>query len=212
MSRKKAALSAKEGFTLIEVLLAIGISALVLACAYSGFRLGWLSYQRLNSQSQAYHNLRSGLRKFSKDLRNSFLFSIAENKAITLSGNQKEVSFATLIRSRDKQGAGYVECAKALYKFEGKNLLRGYVRNAEMLKDQVKVEYEIFLTDLAAGEFAYAIEEPAGSGQLAWKNSYEQKDAVPKALRLKLTCEIPHQRPVTFTKSIPLEYEIVPAR
>lgn len=196
----------KNGFTIIEVLLAIGISALVLACAYSAFRLGWLSYQRLNNQSQVYHSLRNGLHKFSKDLRNAFLFSLGENNTISLSGNQKELSFVTLIRSKDRQGVSYVECAKALYKFEGKNLLRAYIKNTEILKPEAKIEYEIFLADIADGEFSYAVEDPGALGQLAWKNSFEQKDAFPKALRLKLTRNLPYQRPMAFIKSIPLTY------
>lgn len=203
---------ARYAFTLVEVLLAIGISALVMVCAYSAFRLGWLSYQRLNSQSQAYNSLRNGLHKFSKDIRNSFLFSTNENKTITLSGNRKEMSFATLVRSRDKQGVSFVECARAFYKFDGNNLLRAYIKNTEMLRPEVKVEYEIFLQDIVDGEFSYAIEERQDHGQLSWKSSFEQKDAFPKAVRLKLTRQLPYQRPVTFTKSIALTYESPSAR
>ena len=62
------------GFTLIEALLAIGVGMIVLISAYSSLRVGWLSYLRLNSQSQVYQDLRGSLSAFARDLKEFVYF------------------------------------------------------------------------------------------------------------------------------------------
>jgi len=176
------------GFTLLEVLLAIGISAVVLTSVYSAFRVGWFSYKRLDSQSQILDSLRSSLNKLEKDLRNTFLFNGAAFK-----GAENEVSFITLIRVKDKEGFSYVEAARAIYKLEGANLMRAYLKNAEVLKQGAEPKFEPFLSDVSIFKFSYAkIDDSSGEPKLEWSGSFDAESepegsaGIPNAVRIEL--------------------------
>lgn len=191
-----------KGFTLLELLLAIGISALVLVSAYSGLRIGWMSYGRLNNQIQSYQSGRSGFSRLAKDLRNSFLFNASDNRSIAFSGTEKEMFFTTLVKSRNKEGLSFVEVAKVFYKLEEKNLLRAYIKGKDILSPDIKPEYEVFLADLTSLAFSYATKEPNEASPLSWKDSFSDKTALPQAVRIKLTQNMKGFPAVTLTKSV----------
>ena len=195
----------KKGFTLLEVLLAIGLSALVLTSAYSALRLGWLSYSKLDNQSQVFQDLRNGLDKLSRDLRNPLFFNASQKeREIGFIGNKDEMSFVTLIKSRNKEGISYVEAARVFYKFEDKNLLKACLKGIEFLKPEPKPEYEVFLTNLTELEFSYA-----KSNDLKWEESFSSsdKDKFPYAVRMKLTQKFKDLPAITLTKTVKLTSE-----
>lgn len=192
-----------DAFTLLELLLAMGISTLVLVSAYSGLRIGWVTYQRLDGQIQGYQSLRSGFLGLAKDLGNSFLFDAGDDSRVAFSGTQGEMSFTTLVRSKNKEGLNYAEVAKVFYKFEEKNLLRAYIKGKALLNPGLKPEYEVFLTDLTGLAFIYAA-RTAGVSSLSWKDSWTDKTMLPAAVRLKLTQAQKGFPPVTLLKSIRL--------
>lgn len=193
-----------HGFTLLELLLAISISALVLVSAYSGLRIGWLGYQRLDGQIQSYQSGRGGFSRLAKDLGNSFLFDASDDSRVAFSGTQGEMSFATLVRSKNKEGLNYVEIAKVFYKFEEKNLLRAYIKGKALLNPDLEPEYEVFLTDLTGLAFSYATRESAGPASLSWKDRWTDKTMLPAAVRLQLTQAQKGLPSLTLVKSIRL--------
>ena len=204
----------RSGFSLLELLLALGITVLVLAASYSTFRIGWLSYGRLDTQSLVYHTLRGSLYKLSKEVSAAFLFdsgSAQDTKpqAIALEGEKGRMSFVTLVTSRDKDGNTYVESAKIFYKFENKKLLRAVVKGRELLKADVKPVYETFLAHLSSFEFSYAPSPSLSSKGLVWKDEFSGKDEkdkgiFPFAVRMTLTQELKGLPSLTLTKSIAL--------
>ena len=196
-----------SGFTLLEVLLTIGITAIVLVSAYSTMRSGWLTYNRLDIQAQSCHNLRNGLNNLSKDLRNAFIFNAApEDRKIAFKGSQSEMSFATLIKSTSKsqdKEADYVSPAKVLYKFENNQLLKAVIKGPDMLKTSPASEYDVFLDNISALKFSYAIEE---SNPLEWQDTFKDKEKVslPCAVRITITQKLKGLTPVNLTKRIKL--------
>lgn len=202
-----------RGFTLLELLVALGITALVLISSYSTLRIGWLSYGRLDSQTQVYHNLRNGLNKLSLELRPFFVFKYHNSKdnkdeAIGFEGSKENMSFVTLLRSKDKEGMSYVEAAKVFYKFENKKIYRACLKGRDILKFTIEPEYEVFLVNIAACEFSYA-SSSSEAGSLIWKNEFNgkgEKDttALPVAVRVTLTQEFKGVPSLTLTRSISL--------
>lgn len=196
-----------SGFTLIEVLLALGVGVLVLTSAYFSLRVGWLSYRRLNSQSQIYQNLRNSLNVFAKDLRNSFIFDASDKHLIVFSGNAKEMSFVSLVVSRNKEGKTYASVTRVFYKIEGSNLLRAYLKDRDMLNQSLNPEYEIVLSNIVDAGFLYAASAGKSylSDQLNWKDSFENETGLPQAVRLKLTQKVDDAKSVISTKSVVLK-------
>jgi len=195
------------GFTLIEALLAIGVGVLVLTSAYSSLRVGWLSYRRLNSQAHIYQNLRNGLSIFAKDLRNSFLFDASDEYPIVFSGNSKEMSFVSLVVSRNEEGETYAGAARVFYKIEGNSLLRAYLKGRDMFNQSLSPEYEVFLSNISEAGFLYSASSGKSSqtDQLNWKDSFEDEAALPQAVRLKLTQKVDDAKDIISAKSVILK-------
>ena len=193
------------GFTLLEVLLAIGITAIVLVSSYSTLHSGWITYNRLDTQTQSCHNLRSGLNNLSKDLRNAFIFNASpEDRKITFKGSQSEMSFATLIKLTSKnegKESDYVSPAKVLYKFENNQLLKAVIKGPDMLKTNPSAGYEVFLDNITALKFSYAAEK---SNQLEWQDTFPEKDTLPCAIKITLTQKPKGTTPVSLTQRIKL--------
>lgn len=195
------------GFTLLELLVALGISALVLVSSYSTLRIGWLSYGRLDSQSHVQQNLRSGLYKLSRELRPSFVFNQDnKEKAVGFKGAKEAMSFITLISSKDKEANTYVEVARVFYKFENKKIYRASLKGRDILKSAIEPEYKIFLVNIAACEFSYA-PDASQDGSLVWENEFGAKDEkdtalLPAAVKVTFTQEFKDAPALTLTKSI----------
>ena len=195
----------KRGFTLLEVLLTVGISALILISTYSSLKSGWLTYNKLNTQTQSYHNIRNGLNNLSKDIRNSFIFNASEdNRRIIFQGTQSEMSFASLIKSKDEKETNYIEPAKISYKFEDKKLLKAQIKGKEILKSSIEPEYKVFLSDISELKFEYAKEEGGDSKAVSWEASYEGPTSLPAGVRVSLTKEFKDGRPFSLTQTIKL--------
>ncbi len=194
------------GFTLIEALLAIGVGMIVLISAYSSLRVGWLSYLRLNSQSQVYQDLRGSLSAFARDLRNSFIFGASDDYSITFSGSSKEMSFASLTVLRNDDGEAYVCPAKVFYKIEGANLLRAYLKDEDILNQSLSPEYEVLLSNISVAGFSYSAqpEKSSQADQLSWKDSFEDVSSLPQAVRLSLTQKVDGSKDIVCAKSVVL--------
>ncbi len=194
----------KRGFTLLEVLLTAGISALILISVYSSLRGGWRIYNKLNTQTQSYHNIRNGLHNLSKDIRNSFIFKASDNRAIGFKGTQSEMSFAALTRSKDEDGAVYIEPARIYYKFEGEKLLKAQTKGKDILKTSSEPKYTAFLSGLSELKFEYAKAADSLSKEITWSASYEEKDALPLGVRLNLTKKFKDGKLFSLTHTIKL--------
>ncbi len=194
----------KRGFTLLEVLLTVGISALILISTYSSLRGGWLTYNKLNTRTQAYHNIRNGLHNLSKDIRNSFIFNASDNRAIGFKGTQSEISFAALTRSKDEEETGYIEPARIYYKFEGNKLLKAQTKGKDILKTSSEPKYTAFLSGLSELKLEYAKESDSVSKEITWSPNYEKTDALPSGVRLSLTKEFKDGKAFSLTQTIKL--------
>jgi prepilin-type N-terminal cleavage/methylation domain-containing protein len=207
-------LSAKKGFTLLELLLALGITVVVLVLSYSTFRVGWISYRRLDNQSLVYYNLRGGLYKMRKELSGAFLFDYRSSKegknyCLGFQGAKEELSFVTLINSRDSEGNIFVEVAKAFYKYENKKLLRAFVKGRDVLNTNSSPQYQVFLANLSALEFSYAAGKSSEASSVVWKSEFTGKDEkdnniLPGAVRIKVTQEFNGLPSIKLIKSIQL--------
>mgnify|MGYP001564734992 FL=1 len=155
----------------------------------------------MNNSSQACQDLRNGWDRFARELRNSFVFKAKDdNYKIPFSGKQKEMSFCALIPIRNKDGKTYIAPARIFYKFEGDNLLRACLKEKDILVLSAKPEYEVFLANLSAVDFFYAKKSlPQG---LSWEESFDDKDALPFAVRMKLTQKTDNFSAQPFTKSV----------
>lgn len=212
LSALRSSLSVKKGFTLLELLLALGITVVVLVLSYSTFRVGLISYSRLDNQSLIYYNLRGGLYKMRKELSGAFLFDYrkeGKNHCLGFEGAQEELSFVTLINSKDSEGNIFVGVAKVFYKYENKKLLRAFLKGRDVLNTNASPQYQVFLANISALEFSYAAGKSSATSSLVWKSEFTGKDEkdnsiLPGAVRIKVTQEFNGLPSITLIKSLQL--------
>jgi len=170
-----------KAVTLIELLIASSIFAIVMVTIYSAFHTGLFGYRDIEENIDIYQTARIILERLNLDLRNSFAYSQDETK---FSGNNHEISFLTLAEnfSEDKLILNY---AFVSYKLEGKDLLRLFRRNQEALNDSAEIEPQELSSNVEDLIFSYGFIE-SGSEGIKWKDSWEDKKAFPVAVKAKL--------------------------
>ena len=84
----------RRSFTLVELLIASSIFAVVMVALYAAFSSGVFGYRNIQERIDAYHQARLVLEHLDRDLRNSFAYSAADTK---FSGQNDKVSFFSLV-------------------------------------------------------------------------------------------------------------------
>lgn len=187
----------KKSFTLIELLLAITIFAVIASVIYSSFRLGTLSWRRIESDLSKYQRIRYALNSMSNDLANAFA-----HKEIQFLGEEKRIEFAGLIKTPN---TNVENIGKISYFFlsdaEGEtgrlmrqSLLYWQVK-AEELAEEVEEPLEIAeadegdellsnVLDFSLG-YCYNISEDEGLS-LDWQPDWTPEDVIPAGVKIKL--------------------------
>jgi general secretion pathway protein J len=101
-----------HGFTLLEILMAISIFAIVISLAYGAYRSTFRIIDHTESQTEIYNQARIAMHRISNDLGSLYLGSKGslQGKAQTLGNKQADTiqftSTAHLILNREEQAAG----------------------------------------------------------------------------------------------------------
>src|SRR5271169_144111 len=95
-----------RGFTLIEMLLALGISAAILGGTYSLLYAGAKGWKRMRQRTELYQTGRIVLERLDNDLQNAVSVTQGQWKdKFPLKGESAALSFTTMI---ENQGIGIV--------------------------------------------------------------------------------------------------------
>lgn len=109
----KTAFQHKHGFTLLEILMAISILAIVVTLAYGSYRASFRIINSTESQAEIYSKARVALNCLSHDLGSLYLGTsgFLQGKPQTLGNRQADTmrftSTAHLVFNRKEQPAGY---------------------------------------------------------------------------------------------------------
>ena len=156
----------KNGFTFIELILAITIFSIIAVSIYSVFRAGVRLWSRTNPVIQANQSTRYFFNTISKDLKNSVSYNVgsttvktfgsSDEKNVNFEGAEQKISFITLV---DVSGAGvlpHAELARVVYYFDRpkKTVKRAVATKAEGLSEDHAIVAEI-LNDIDDKDFGF---------------------------------------------------------
>jgi len=105
--------SSRRGFTLLEILMAISIFAIVVSLAYGSYRSTFRIINQTESQIELYNQARITMDRISCDLGSLYLGSsgFLQGKAQTIGNKEADslqfTSTAHLVLNREEQPAGY---------------------------------------------------------------------------------------------------------
>lgn len=171
-----------NAFTLVELLIASVIFVVVMTTIYSAFHTGIFGFRNIEEIINTYQTARQILERINLDLRNSFFYSEEESK---FTGENNKLSFFTLVDSY--QGDKIIpEYAFVAYKLEGNKLMRLCRKRQDALNDKLDIESDEMASNVGEIIFSYGY-FGAGSQEIRWKDSWEDKKAFPLAVKINLT-------------------------
>jgi prepilin-type N-terminal cleavage/methylation domain-containing protein len=157
----------EKGFTLIEILIALAILAMIVASTFTIFRSSSQSWQKGETRRERYHNARTAVGRMSAEISQSVMPD--KNSGVFI-GNKNTVRFFSFVSN----SGGIFELAQIEYWLNDKN--RFLMRNEEILADNVSLV-----------EFLYY-------DGLIWTDIWDSKltvkeEALPKAVKIKIKVE-----------------------
>ncbi|MBU3910995.1 MAG: prepilin-type N-terminal cleavage/methylation domain-containing protein [Candidatus Omnitrophica bacterium] len=169
----------RQGFTLVETLIALAILAMVVASTFTIFKSSSSSWQKGETRSERYHNARVAIGRISAEIAQAVL---NENDQSRFIGQKDEVGFLSFVST----SSGIFELAEIEYWFD-KN------QKVLMRNEDVDPDYDFSTQDysdiLAEGvselEFSYY-------DGIKWEDSWDSdltEGMLPKAVKVKLKVE-----------------------
>ncbi len=179
---------AKDGFTLVELLIASSIFLITMITIYSSFHAGIFGYKNIEKTVDIHQSARQILERINLDIRNSFAFS--ENQA-KFSGNRQGVSFLTIVDAYDSDRIiGHY--AFAAYQIEGDKLTRLCREGKESLNNNSQIQSEEMVLNASTIAFSYGY-SVLGQEDIKWKDTWgvaddssEEQKILPIAVKVKL--------------------------
>jgi len=170
-----------KAFTLVELLIASSIFAIIMLTIYSAFHTGIFSYRNIERAIDAHQAAGQILERINLDLRNSFVYSADETR---FEGKNKQISFLALVDSyqEDKIAQDYTFIS---YGLEGDKLMRLCRKNQEALNDRAEIRPEE-MADNVDIVFSYFYIDPADNS-LKEKDIWDDQKNLPAAVKINLT-------------------------
>jgi|GEM_PF-1371161 len=197
-------ISRREGFTFIELIIAITIFSIIAVSIYSVFRTGVRLWSGTNPLIQQNQSTRYFFNTISTDLKNSISYNAAsqsiktfgssEEKNANFEGDKQKISFITLIDISAGDALPHTELARVVYSFDRskKTVKRAVATKAEGLNEEYAKAANI-LSDIDDKDFGFEYCYKAASSpteyDYEWKDTWSDEDRdkgkIPRGIRVK---------------------------
>lgn len=187
-------LAPQRGFTLIEVLLAFVLLALLMAGAYGGIRTATLSVERGEALIDRTNKLRVAHEFMRRDLSQALALALAQDPATGEStifeGSAEELTFVAQMPGYLGHGGPYVQrIAFETQEGDLRLVFRHVLYNGYDAEDdplaQPEREPVVLLERIAQGGFEYRpLDDQGKLGD--WTDAWDRKGALPLLVRLRI--------------------------
>lgn len=174
-------ISRRDGFTLLELIVAITILPLVILIIGSGFRLGMNTWERGEAQTLWTQRFRvlSGL--LSQEIKSAYPYSVTiddDEKVVVFEGKPDSILFATALTDSAYGGFKWVRYSQK----DGTLFYKEGLLPDKKLEDNIAGDEEVLDTDIGELKFSYlSLEESE------WKDSWDYGEKLPGAVRVKIS-------------------------
>lgn len=174
-------------FTLIELLIALSIFAVVAIALYSAFSAGIAVWRRSSEGRDAYQDVKFIFDDMTKDLKNALYLSKGEESIYAFSGTTSEIIFMALEDTSSEEGP-QKEIVKLAYKYdEGQNELIRLRADISNGFDIEKGEREVLFSNVEEFELEYCYDSGDEDNPYLWKDEWLEGDVgIPRGIRITL--------------------------
>lgn len=183
------------GFTLIELLIAVTIFSIVASVLYSSFRLGIMSWRRVEVNLSRYQQIRCAINRFTEDVTNAFMY-----KNIPFKGEEKQIEFAAFIKDKDTKKGNIGKISYTFLRSATSDALGALLRRQlpywQAIEKEGAVEEEKGSMDgaeeLLSGvidfsiSYCYKSSRETEEADLEWLPEWEDEEAIPAGVKIEL--------------------------
>jgi general secretion pathway protein J len=186
-------LSRQRGMTLLEILVAFTISALLLGLCFQSVRNSTKSVQSGEKVAESIGRVRTAQQFMRRQLGNALPFAYAQQsdgQTVVFEGERDEVRFVAAMPGHQAKGGAYVQVLEINNTGDGEEilfkhrLLNGFDVEGEMSDDDNPAI--VLLDGLEDCEFEYLTMDDQGKPE-DWENNWEKRAVLPLAIRLTCT-------------------------
>ena len=171
-----------KGFTLVELLMASTIFAVVMAGLYSAFRTGIFSYGRIDESISLSQEAAQILDRMNLDIRNSLPYAQEEPRFMGLAQN---MSFFTLADVYDNENLVRL-MARVTYSLANHQLLRSCLTNTDALNENAEPKPEEMASNIEEFSLSYGFLDKDAK-TILWQEAMQVLPSWPLAVKVKLT-------------------------
>lgn len=180
-----------QGFTFIELIIAITIFCIIAVSIYSVFRSGVRIWYRVSPLIQNTQSLRFFFNTISRDLKNSISYA---KKGMNFEGGRRKISFMTLVEVSGQGISPNAEPARVFYYLDNtrKAVRRGVATRMEgFSEDYAKISDVLNNIDDEDFEFEYCYKMGSSPTEYdyEWKDEWEDKEKengkIPRGVRIR---------------------------
>jgi len=169
-----------NGFTLVEILIALAILAMIVASTFTIFRSASKSWQKGEVRSERYQNARNAISRMNAEISQAVINS---NPLCKFTGDRDKVSFVSFVST----DSGVFELSEVQYWLDSARRL--LMRNDEIDPDYDFETYghsDVLSDNISELEFSYF---DGSTWQDTWNSDQSLGIGLPKAVRIRIRVE-----------------------
>ncbi len=175
-----ASMAEGRGFTLVEVLIALAILAMIVVSTFTIFRSASKSWQKGETRSERYQNARNAIYRISTEISQAVINS---NSLCKFTGDKNKVSFISFVSTE----SGVFELGELEFWLDGAGRL--LMRNDDVDPDYDFTTYDhsdVLSENVSELEFSYF---DGAVWTDAWNTDQALGIGLPKAVKIKIKIE-----------------------
>lgn len=190
-----------EGFTLMELLVAMSLLGLVFAVVFQAFSLGIRAWEKGEAIQEEYQRLRAALSLIVDQISSAYPVTVRDKiggeSYLAFEGKENSLEFITSLSLSPRFKGGlsfaayflkddYTTDTKTFMASEGTMLTKGFFAEAQRTKTRDQGTFEL-ITGITELKFAYYGNDSKDSGQ-GWKEEWDGKKQgrLPQAIKISL--------------------------
>ena len=189
-----------NGFTFIELMVAISIFAIVAVVIYSTFGSGLSAWRKTEKAQRLHQDIRLALDKMACDLENAILYS-EKDEFCNFLGEKNKISFYALVDVFQAMPA-HPELRKITYSLDESNhilqrLEQTFAESEQKMQEQKPQEIIAHIGNL---NLLYCYEDEDAEPPYKWMDTWNFRKRIPQGIKIEL--EIGAKEKLIFTKYV----------